>query len=92
MIALANGYSKNSYFVIYFKNSSPFKVSDKINLIDQINILGSGNEVWGLHILNKNILIAALFNTGSFTFKIATIDISNSKISFKETFPIIQTS
>jgi hypothetical protein len=92
MIALATGYSTNAYVVIYFGNTSPFLVSNKKMLRDQVNNLGSGNQVRGLYILSYDILIAALFDTSFFVSKIATINISNSKITFKETFPIIQTS
>jgi hypothetical protein len=49
MIALANGYSKVSYFFLSMGNTSPFAVSSSQWLGDQVNNMVN-NELRGLHI------------------------------------------
>jgi hypothetical protein len=49
MIALANGYSKVSYFYLSMGNTSPFAVSSSQWLGDQVNNMVN-NELRGLHI------------------------------------------
>jgi hypothetical protein len=81
MIAIANGATYKQYGKIVMLSTSPYSVVSTDMVVDSTTSMTT-NELRGLHISSKDIILAAFFDTMTGKFQIGTINFATLKIFF----------
>jgi hypothetical protein len=81
MIAFANGATYKQYAKIVMESTSPYSALQTDMVVDSTTSMTT-NELRGLHISSKDIILAAFFDTTTGKFQIGTINFATRQIFF----------